>query len=97
MTVESALKMMLYGFIVAEQLFITVCFYRFWRSSGERIFAYFTAGFLIMAIHRVLLGVTVAGDVRLELQTPVFLIRLLSYTLIFAGVVAKNVSRRRAG
>lgn len=96
MTSESALKMMLYGFIVAEQLFIAICFYRFWRSSRERIFAFFTAGFLVMAVHRVLLGVTVAGDVRLELQTPVFLVRLLSYSLIFAGVVAKNISRRGA-
>lgn len=97
MTAESALKMMLYGFIIAEQVFIAVCFFRFWRSSGERIFAFFTAGFVVMGIHRVLLGLAVAGDVRLELQTPVFLIRLLSYVLIFAGVVAKNISRRRAG
>jgi hypothetical protein len=94
MTSSVATKLMLYGFIVAEQLFITVCFYRFWRASRERLFAWFAAGFLVMALHRLLLGFTLVDAIGLEAQTPVFLIRLLSYMLILAGVVAKNIESR---
>jgi hypothetical protein len=90
----AAFKLMLYGFIVAEQLLLTICFFRFWRTSREAIFGFFSAGFLVMAIHRVLLGFTLAGGMVLEGQTGVFVVRFLSYALIFAGVVIKNLQRR---
>lgn len=94
MTAALALKFMLYGFIVAEQLLLTVIFYRFWRASREKLFAFFTAGFLVMAVHRVLLAFSVAGGGVLEQQTPVFLVRLLSYLLILTGVIVKNLRRK---
>jgi hypothetical protein len=89
-----AAKLMLHGFIVAEQLFLVVCFYRFWRASRERLFAFFAAGFALMAVHRVLLGL-MTDSIRLEAQTTIFLVRLLSYVLILAGVVAKNLESKR--
>jgi hypothetical protein len=93
-TSAAVVKILLYGFIVAEQLFLAVCFYRFWRSTREAIFALFTAGFLVMAIHRTMLAFTVTGELGLEQQTSVYLWRLLAYLLILAGVVTKNLQRR---
>jgi hypothetical protein len=90
-------KLMLYGFIVAEELFLTVIFFRLWRSSHEKLFAFFAAGFAVMGIHRIGLGVALANGVALERQTLFFLVRLLSYVLIFAGVVVKNMDRRTQG
>jgi hypothetical protein len=91
----NAFNLMLYGLIVGEQLLIAAYFYRFWRASRDRLFAFFTIGFLVMAVHRVLLGFTLAGSMDLEQQTPVFMIRLLAYALIFTGVVLKNARRER--
>ena len=94
MSTEIAFRLMLYGFIIAEQLFLAVYFYRSWRVTRESLFGFFTAGFLVMSVHRVWLGLAVAQGVQLEQQTAVFLVRLLAYALIFAGVVAKNLQRR---
>lgn len=89
------LQLMLYGFIVAEQCYLTVVFYRFWRQSRERLFAFFAAGFFLMAIHRISLGFAVGSEVTLEEQTAAYLWRLASYALIFVGIVAKNLQTRR--
>lgn len=96
MTVMLAIKLMVYGVIVAEELFLSVCFYRFWRASRETIFFFFMSGFVVMGVHRVTLGLSVAAGGHLEQQTTVFLWRLASYILILAGVVVKNAQRRRA-
>ncbi|HEX7808968.1 MAG TPA: DUF5985 family protein [Thermoanaerobaculia bacterium] len=96
MTTGLAAKLMVYGVIVAEQLLLTVLFFRFWRASREKLFAFFALGFFVMGVHRISLGFAVAGGVDLEQQTPVFLWRLVAYLLILAGVVTKNLQRRRA-
>ena len=87
-------KLMLYGLIVGEQVLLAFLFLRFWRLSKEPIFAFFAAGFAVMAIHRVGLGFSEAGQIGLEQQTSVFVWRLASYLLILAGVIAKNMQRR---
>ena len=96
MTTGLAAKLMVYGVIIAEQLLLTIIFFRFWRASREKLFAFFALGFLVMGIHRLLLGFAVADGVDLEQQTSVFVWRLVAYLLILAGVVTKNLQRRRA-
>lgn len=88
------MTLMLYGFIAAEQLFLAAFFLRFWRSTRDALFAFFAAGFVLMAVHRVVLGFSVAGGETLAEQTPVFIIRLAAYLLILTGVVVKNLHRR---
>jgi Family of unknown function (DUF5985) len=87
-------KLLLYGLIVGEQILLTFCFFRFWRASREPLFAFFAAGFAVMAIHRVALGFSEAGQIGLEQQSSVFVWRVLSYLLILAGVVLKNLQKR---
>lgn len=87
-------KLMLYGFIIAEEVLLTVIFVRLWRASHETLFAFFAAGFAVMGMHRIGLGVALANGVALEQQTVFFLVRLLSYMLIFGGVVVKNMQGR---
>lgn len=86
---------MLYGFIVAEQLFIALYFARFWRATRDPFFLFFAAGFAVMTLHRLLLGFAKANDVQLEQQTWIFVIRAASYLLILAGIVQKNLRARR--
>lgn len=94
MSATLTVKLMLYGLIAGEQILLVLCFLRFWRLSKEPIFAFFTAGFAVMAVHRVALGFSEAGQIGLEQQTSVFVWRLAAYLLILAGVIAKNMQKR---
>lgn len=88
-------EFMLYGFIVAEQLVIALYFARFWRATRDPFFLFFAAGFVVMTLHRVLLGFAKVNGVELEQQTWIFAIRAASYLLILAGIVQKNIRARR--
>lgn len=88
--------LMLYGFIIAEQLFIALYFARFWHATRDRLFLFLAAGFVVMSIHRISLGFARAEGIALDQQTWFFVIRAISYLLIFAGILDKNLSRRRA-
>ncbi len=91
-----AFGFMLYGLIIAEELFIALYFVRFWRGTRDPLFLFFTAGFFVMAIHRALLGYAKASGILLEQQTVFFVVRVASYLLILAGIVHKNLRQRGA-
>jgi uncharacterized membrane protein HdeD (DUF308 family) len=95
MNAMAAVKLLVYGIIVAEEILLTFCFFRFWRASKQTIFAFFAAAFVVMGVHRVLLALSTAQGVQLGQQTAVFLWRLASYLLILAGVIVNNAQRRR--
>jgi len=90
-------EMMLYGFIIAQQLFIALYFARFWRATRDRLFLFLTAGFIVMSIHRAGLGYAHARGIALDQQTWFFVVRAASYLLILIGIVDKNMARRRFG
>ena len=88
---------MLFGLIVAEELVVALFFARFWRATRDRLFLFFTLGFVMMAVHRFSLGVATSQGIELDQQAWFFVTRAFSYLLILAGIVDKNVSTRRAG
>jgi zinc transporter ZupT len=72
-----------------------VFFLRFWRTTRDRLFFAFSAGFVLLALNQVLATLIEAGDER----TPfVYSLRVLGFLLILAAIVDKNLlatSRRR--
>jgi hypothetical protein len=74
------------GFAVAGLLFL-----RHWRSTGDRLLAYFAASFWLMAVNRVAL--VAIGDAH-EASTLIYVVRLAAFLLIIAGVAAKNLEAR---
>jgi len=62
-------------------------FLKFWRQTGDRLFAYFAAAFGLLFVQRIVLAVVVgwAGDVWWY-----YLIRLLAFLLIFVAIMEKN-------
>ncbi len=70
------------GFLIAAAFF-----FRFWRESGDRLFAFFAIAFLLMAITRPLL---VASE---ESGILPYALRLASYALILSAIVDKNLRR----
>jgi hypothetical protein len=69
------------GYLVAAMFFL-----RFHHQSGDRLFAWFSAAFFILAVHRVLVVVTRAT----EYAEVVYLVRLLAFVLILIAIWEKN-------
>ena len=73
------------GFLTAGLFFL-----KFWRQTGDRLFAAFAAAFALLAANQaapVLLGIP------MEDQAPVYLLRLAAFALIIWAVTAKNLRR----
>lgn len=77
------------GFCVAGLVFL-----RFFRKTGDRLFALFGASFFMMAANRAALAFV--GEWK-ESHTALYLLRLLAFLVILFAILDKNVSlvRRR--
>lgn len=65
-------------------------FLRYWRRNRERFFLFFVLSFWAMSVNWLLLALL--GNVD-EPRHAVYVVRLLAFLLILAGIVDKN--RRR--
>jgi hypothetical protein len=66
-------------------------FLRFWRDTGDRLFALFSAAFWVLSIHWISLAVIGATD---STRAYFYLMRLVAFLLILAAIVDKNRSDR---
>jgi len=62
-------------------------FLKFWRLSGDRLFAFFAIAFWLLGLTWIVLGV---GEVAAESRHHVYLVRLAAFLLIIAAVIDKN-------
>lgn len=69
---------------------VALHFLRLWHRTGDRLFAYFLAAFVALALERVVLA---AMPVQNEYAPFVYLVRLGAFALIIAGIVEKNRTR----
>jgi Family of unknown function (DUF5985) len=79
----------LLGVIATCSLIAAVSFFRFWRDTRDSLFLMFGMAFAIEAINRSML-VTGHGN---EGRVSVYLVRFVAFSLIIAGIIAKNRSR----
>jgi hypothetical protein len=70
---------------------IGLYFLRYWRRTGDPIFAWFSIAFAAMALNW--LGLALV-EPESEVRHTLYLLRLAAFALIIAGVVDKN---RRGG
>ena len=69
-----------------------VFFLRFWRTTRDRLFLAFAAGFGLLACNQVLAALLEAGDER----TPfVYSLRVLGFLLILWAIIDKNLVAKR--
>lgn len=73
------------GFSVACLLFL-----RYWRRTRERLFLSFAASFFLLAVNYTWLATT---QIPVEERSPLFLVRLLAFSLIILAIVQSNRSR----
>jgi hypothetical protein len=81
------LELFLSGAISMGYLVISLFFVRFWRSSRDRLFLFFSIAFGLLLIERV---VRVAFDLESEWIPAVYLFRLLSFGMILYAIIDKN-------
>ncbi|MFO7178438.1 MAG: DUF5985 family protein [Pseudomonadota bacterium] len=72
---------------------VALFFFRYWRRSHDRLFAILAAAFGLLMLERIVLSSVPA---QLEGRHWIYLVRLLAFVLIIAGVIDKNWPRRRA-
>ena len=80
------------GATMLASLGVALFFLKYWRSTGDRLFAAFAAAFGVFAVNRVLL---VALEETSEYRTWVYLLRAAAFVLIALAVVDKNYGPRR--
>jgi hypothetical protein len=73
------------GFLTASLFFL-----RFWRQTGDRLFASFAAAFALLAANQ---AVPVLFGIPSENQSYVYLLRLAGFALIIWAILRKNMKR----
>lgn len=79
------------GLLTALSATIALFFLKFQRESKDRLFGFFAAAFGVLAIDWLAHALV---NSRHESQHYLFLIRLLAFLLILAGIADKNRSGR---
>ena len=77
----------LFGLLTAAALTAALIFLRFFRMTRDRLFAYFAAAFVALALNWLALAMT---DPAFEERYYVFLLRLVAFGCILVGIFDKN-------
>jgi zinc transporter ZupT len=81
------------GAIAMASFVVALFFLRFWRSSRDRFFLYFSLSFGIEGVHRIVSALSYDDNEDSPLH---YLVRLLAYGLILWAILEKNLPSRRA-
>lgn len=67
-------------------------FLRFWRRTADRLFLAFAVAFGLLALNQAFAQILGAADER---TAYVYILRVLAFVLILAGIIDKNLSSGR--
>ena len=81
----------LLGAVIMGDVIAALFFVRFWKMTGDRFFLFFSASFLAIAISRLVVD---EGIPPFGLEPLGYMIRILSYLFIIAGILYKNRGTR---
>jgi uncharacterized membrane protein HdeD (DUF308 family) len=79
------------GALAMGNLVAALFFLKFWRQSRDRLFAIFGAAFLVLAVQRVALAVSLQNEWD---TTWAYALRLGAFVLLLGAIVDKNRARR---
>ena len=81
------MKQFCWGMLTMAGLVASLFFLRYWKVSGERLFAYFAVAFALLAVNWLVLA---AIDPAFEARHLIYLIRLAAFIVMIVGIVDKN-------
>lgn len=76
-----------WGALSMASLTAALFFLRFWKQSRDRLFLFFCVAFLVFSLSWLVLALSSPG---LETAPYVYLVRLVAFCLIIAGILEKN-------
>lgn len=80
-----------WGMLTMAGLVASLFFLRYWKATGDRLFAYFAVAFAMLAANWLTLGVV---DPAFEARHLIYLMRLAAFVVIIIGIVDKNRASR---
>lgn len=80
----------IYGMTTMGFLIAALFFTRFWRKTGDGLFAMFAVAFVLLALNQALIGLLAATR---EDQSLLYLPRLAAFALLITAIVWKNARR----
>ena len=80
------------GMITTGFLVAALFFFRFWRRTGDSLFATFGISFILFAIGQ---SVSVSFDFLQDDKTLVYLLRLFGFVLLLVAIAKKNLSKQK--
>jgi len=75
------------GFITMACLANGLFFLRFWKNTGDRLFAMFAVSFWLLAFDQIVISVLRTSQVASPAQ---YLARLAAFVVLIAAIVEKN-------
>jgi hypothetical protein len=79
------------GMLATGYVVVATYFLRFWRQTGDRLFAFFAAAFALLFVQRVALAL---ASHLVHDTAWYYLIRLLAFGLIIMAIADKNRATR---
>ena len=81
------LNQFMYGAVMMASLVSGIFFLKFWKKTGDRFFAMFSAAFFLFALER---WFFVFVKAQSEASSFIFIFRLIAFSIIILAVVDKN-------
>lgn len=80
------------GMVTMGLLIAGLFFFRFWTRTRDRLFAIFGVAFWLIALNEVF---TPPSGVNPQPIYYAYLLRIIAFLLLIAGIVAKNLEQRK--
>lgn len=80
------------GALVMGYAVAALNFVKFWHSSHERLFLWFAAGFVLLAVCQATISLS---HILVEERSWVYFIRLAAFGVIITGIFARRLRRRQ--
>jgi hypothetical protein len=93
MTTHVAAMLLLSGALTAGYTVAALFFLRFWRDTRDRLFGFFAAAFVFLALQRLALALALVST---RDTTGYYILRLAAFVLILVAIVDKNRSETTA-
>lgn len=88
---QDALRIWMQGAIAIGYLVVAIFFIQFWLETRERLFLFFATGFVVLTIHRAMLGL---ASEDLDWRAVTFSLRLAGYVIILIGIIDRRIRSR---
>jgi len=89
---NDTINQLISGAMVMAYFVAGTFFFRFWKSTCDRLFLIFGCAFYLLGIQRLMLALDTG---TFEDTTTLYIVRLIAFILILIAIIDKNRARRR--